>query len=734
MDALSSVSGAWVWVPVVAALLAGGAALLRCRALAVALPATTVAGLVAVVVAAGLVQRSGPGLGADALVTSSYPSTAVALSTYLVGVVPVALAVVLDRRRLIAPLRTAGWLVVAVVVLAELHRGSSWLTDAIGGLMIGLAASLAVDWSVAHGSWHDRCRGCAWAPEGSRVALLSSIHLSARHGRLVRLLAHLAAAVAAIGLAVLAFTASVPANPDGSLLGEQIQRPVQLALAATVSIGALLSWRWAAAGAVLIALAGAGLGVFAGLEYRPEIAVLMTVALMVPSVLLWLSWQHRRRHGEIAALAIATTLLLGASWFGANEVYGHYFGATHPDSTAEELPVDMVNWLWTGALGPRGVTVVAGVPGDAATAAVELRPVAGGPSVTSPEVAVSDERIARLTTEGLRPDTEYAFTVLVDGEPDRSRGVGSVRTPAEGAMSFRVAVSACARIGSNGAVFDAIAAADPLLYLQLGDFHYGNLDGTDAAEFRAADERQLVQPGQAALYRNVPIAYVWDDHDYGPNDAGADSPTRTAARAAYRQMVPHHPLVRPGDSPIQQAFTIGRVRFVLTDNRSERTADSMLGDEQERWLIRELTEASRTHALVVWGNPSPWIAAEDPAADTWGGWPEQRRRISDALAAARVDNLVMLSGDAHMVAFDDGTNTDYSTDGGGGFPLLHAAALDRPGGVKGGPYSGGTFPGGGQFGLMDVRDDGESVVVTMVGRTWDGTELVRHEFRPPAQP
>ncbi len=72
-------------------------------------------------------------------------------------------------------------------------------------------------------------------------------------------------------------------------------------------------------------------------------------------------------------------------------------------------------------------------------------------------------------------------------------------------MSFRVAVSACARIGSNGAVFDAIAATDPLLYLQLGDFHYGNLDGTDAASFRAADERQLVQPGQAALYRRVPV-------------------------------------------------------------------------------------------------------------------------------------------------------------------------------------------------------------------------------------
>jgi hypothetical protein len=32
---------------------------------------------------------------------------------------------------------------------------------------------------------------------------------------------------------------------------------------------------------------------------------------------------------------------------------------------------------------------------------------------------------------------------------------------------------------------------------------------------------------------------------------------------------------------------------------------------------------------------------------------------------------------------------------------------------------------------MDVRDDGDSIEVTLSGRTWDGVELLRHEFRPP---
>ena len=110
--------------------------------------------------------------------------------------------------------------------------------------------------------------------------------------------------------------------------------------------------------------------------------------------------------------------------------------------------------------------------------------------------------------------------------------------------------------------------------------------------------------------------------------------------------------------------------------------------------------------------------------DDWGGYAEQRRRIADVIAANKVDNLVMLAGDAHMVAIDDGSNSDYSSGGGAGFPVLQAGALDRPGSVKGGPYSEGAYPGAGQFGVVSVDDDGSRVVLTLEGRDWTNRELV----------
>jgi phosphodiesterase/alkaline phosphatase D-like protein len=151
----------------------------------------------------------------------------------------------------------------------------------------------------------------------------------------------------------------------------------------------------------------------------------------------------------------------------------------------------------------------------------------------------------------------------------------------------------------------------------------------------------------------------------------------------------------------------------------------MLGAAQLEWFERQLREAAKSYAAVVWVNASPWIDDAAVGQDSWGGFAGEREHIGkmiDELGLSR--RLVMLSGDAHMVAIDNGTNSGY---GGAGFPVFHAAALDRPGGVKGGPYSEGTFPGAGQFGTLAVHDSGgNQVTMTLTGRTWDGRVLVEH--------
>jgi GTPase SAR1 family protein len=100
----------------------------------------------------------------------------------------------------------------------------------------------------------------------------------------------------------------------------------------------------------------------------------------------------------------------------------------------------------------------------------------------------------------------------------------------------------------------------------------------------------------------------------------------------------------------------------------------------------------------------------------------------------RIGGIVMLSGDAHAVAIDDGTNSGYAAGGAGGFPVIHAGALDRAPRSKGGPYSHGAFPGGGQFGTLRVDDDGgPEVTVTLRGLDWRRRELTSLRIRMPVR-
>jgi hypothetical protein len=96
---------------------------------------------------------------------------------------------------------------------------------------------------------------------------------------------------------------------------------------------------------------------------------------------------------------------------------------------------------------------------------------------------------------------------------------------------------------------------------------------------------------------------------------------------------------------------------------------------------------------------------------------------------------LVLAGDAHMLAIDDGSNSDYSATGGAGFLIMQAAALGRPGSAKGGPFGEGMYPGGGQFRQVSINDDcGSTVTVTLEGRNYLDEVIVRYSYTVKTEP
>ena len=565
------------------------------------------------------------------------------------------------------------------------------------------------------------------------------IVLAPRLDALLRIGSRVILSVAVVLFGSLMLAGYLPEDPEGGTFTADVLVPLQIALLVLTAIGVLISFRSLAVAAAVVAVSGTGVAVISVLQYGPPIPLLMAVAFLAPAVMMWLAWQHRETLPKIAVLAVSTAALLGLGWLGSSRLYAHYLGPTHPESSAVGLPDSLVRWAWSGAVDADGFTVTAVLREPATDVALVVTDAAGDEVRREPAADVVEPGGAvRVRIDGLEPSTEYRYAFTSAGVTDERR-IGRVTTFPDGAASVTLAFGSCARTGSNGAVFDTIRGREPDVYVALGDLHYRNIAENDPARFAAAFDEVHDSPAQSALYRDVPIAYVWDDHDFGPNDSESSSPSRPAAWWSYREFVPHYPLAVPEAGAINQAFSIGRVRVIMLDTRSHRVAADgvLLGDEQIGWLTDELLEARDTHALTIIVSPTVWIGAAEPGADHWGGYVDERARIGAFMAENGIENVVLVAGDAHMVALDDGRHSGYG--GHEGFPVLQVAALDRRGSIKGGPHSGGEFPGGGHYGLIDVVDDGGGKIeVELLGADWDGTVLtsLRREFdlRPGVAP
>ncbi len=385
-------------------------------------------------------------------------------------------------------------------------------------------------------------------------------------------------------------------------------------------------------------------------------------------------------------------------------------------------------------------------------------------------------RVVTFPLGGLRPDTAYRATLEVKGTNEVNE-TARFRTFPAGRASFQFAFASCGRTASKLETYDRIREHRPLFFLCPGDLHYEDISTNRVEKFWSAYDKVLGSKVQGRMYREVPWVYVWDDHDFGGNTSDDRALSRPAARAAYELYAPHYPLPFAGlEKPICQAFSVGRVRFIVTDLRSQRErvtaadgpAKTMLGAAQKEWLKRELLAANGAFPLIFWVSPVPWNGTtltnhywpvttnhlgyihhealaytnqggarpSKPTGDSWAWYATEREELATFVRDQGIRGLVILHGDMHALAADDGRHSDFARGGGATIPVFAAAPLDQAWSIKGGPYSAGVYApkkGEGCFGLVDVTDLGDAIRARFSGRTQDDVERVHLEVTMPAR-
>lgn len=324
----------------------------------------------------------------------------------------------------------------------------------------------------------------------------------------------------------------------------------------------------------------------------------------------------------------------------------------------------------------------------------------------------------------------------------------------------RIAFGSCAKSDKPQPIWDAVLASEPDLFIFLGDNVY--LDTRDPEVMRRKYAELAAQPGFQKLIATVPILAVWDDHDFGENDAGADYPMKEESRRLFLDF-----FNVPADSPrrtrdgIYTSHVFGpegrRVQIILPDLRWNRTplvslelggqdydawvekqaeaskptpgpyarnpemAATQLGERQWRWLEEQLSVPAD---IRVFGS-SLQVLADFAGWEGWINFAHDHQRLFAAIRNKKSNGLFCLSGDTHYGEISRlDVNTPYPIWDITSSGLTEVWPVTPPNALRVGEVFRDQ-----NFGLLTVGWGGESPVVLAQVRDVNGTVRLEQAIR-----
>lgn len=219
----------------------------------------------------------------------------------------------------------------------------------------------------------------------------------------------------------------------------------------------------------------------------------------------------------------------------------------------------------------------------------------------------------------------------------------------------RIVFASCCHESRPAPIFQSIINYKPQLFIWLGDTIYG--DSEDTTVLRQKYQLQQMRPSYRALCDACPVIGIWDDHDYGANDAGKEYPNKVEAQKAFLDFLGETPYSkRRKQEGIYATYTYGpvdqQVRVILLDTRYFRddigSNGDILGEAQWAWFEKTL-KASKAKINIV--ATSIQVIPEEHRFEKWQNFPKERKRLLDFLALPTTPPVILLSGDRHLSEF-----------------------------------------------------------------------------------
>ena len=246
-------------------------------------------------------------------------------------------------------------------------------------------------------------------------------------------------------------------------------------------------------------------------------------------------------------------------------------------------------------------------------------------------------------------------------------------------VPIKILFGSCLHQDKPQPIWQAMNQEQADLFVLLGDNIYG--DTEDMAELKAKYAKQWANSGMQTMLANTPTIGIWDDHDFGENDAGAeypqkeasrqimldyfnvpkDSPRRSRADGIYTSYILTQdktntntkvqillPDLRWNRGPLE---SVGRLKYLASKASnnlgpyvpSKDESSTMLGETQWQWLEQQLQQPADIRIFAT----SLQFLPEFSGWESWATLPHERQRFLALLDKYQIDNLVIVSGDTH---------------------------------------------------------------------------------------
>ena len=276
---------------------------------------------------------------------------------------------------------------------------------------------------------------------------------------------------------------------------------------------------------------------------------------------------------------------------------------------------------------------------------------------------------AKLYFHGLKAGNTYNYRIVINGEAVSFDYPTQISVPAQ--WSYRtdppeinVAMGSCAYInekpydrpgksyGGGYEIYKSIYSSKPDLMLWLGDNNYlraGEWWTKRGIQHRYTHSRSL--PEMQPLLATGHHVNIWDDHDYGPNNANGSWVTKDIVLETFKDFTLNYSYGYDDLPGIMSAYRYGDIDFIITDNRYHRTEqyndpeeEHIFGKKQSKRLIEMLKFSRAPFKIVLTGGQ---FVNSAKVYENHANYELERQYILDLIAEEDIKGVIFINGDRH---------------------------------------------------------------------------------------